>query len=162
MLLTTMQLKHHKLLQGFTLVEMLVVVAIVAILAMAGFTVFGPVMKNNRDRQRLQDLNSIKQALELYRTDTHYYPATLPTSLTSPDGRKTYLKTTPKDPLSGSNWQYTYLALPNSPVPCTGLDCTSFILCAKKEGGGNNTTPSGCSALDCGNGTHCDLGVSAD
>ncbi|MFH0936806.1 MAG: type II secretion system protein [Candidatus Daviesbacteria bacterium] len=52
---------------GFTLVELLVVMAIVAILAMVALVVFNPVEMNRRARDtvRLSDLTILKQAINI-------------------------------------------------------------------------------------------------
>lgn len=49
---------------GFTLVELLVVISIIAILSVIGLTIFGDVQKKNRDARRKADINSIADAME--------------------------------------------------------------------------------------------------
>lgn len=50
--------------QGFTLVELLVVVSIIAILSVIGITVFGSVQRGARDARRKADIDSIAKAME--------------------------------------------------------------------------------------------------
>lgn len=50
--------------KGFTLVELLVVVTIIAILTIIGITVFTSVQKNARDARRKADINAIANAME--------------------------------------------------------------------------------------------------
>lgn len=50
--------------QGFTLVELLVVVSIIAILSVIGIVVFTGVQKNSRDARRKADIDAIATALE--------------------------------------------------------------------------------------------------
>lgn len=50
--------------RGFTLVELLVVVAIIAVLAVVGVTVFANVQVNARDARRRADLDALSKALE--------------------------------------------------------------------------------------------------
>ncbi len=136
---------------GFTLVELLVAISILAILGTIGIIYYISVRKNSRDQQRLRDLNGIKQALELYRNDNRSYPANLDV-LTTPTK---YLKSVPNDP-SGGGRSYKYVA---------GSDNTSFILCAQKEGSNSFDVPSGCgSPLTCNTGTDqsCNMGLSSD
>lgn len=59
---------------GFTLVELLVTIAILGVLSSIAIVVFRGVTAGVRDSRRISDLQSIKQALELYRNDKHYYP----------------------------------------------------------------------------------------
>lgn len=49
---------------GFTLVELLVVVAIIAILSVIGLTIFSGAQANARDARRRADIDAISKALE--------------------------------------------------------------------------------------------------
>ena len=51
--------------QGFTLVELLVVISIIAILSVIGITIFTGVQKNARDVKRKGDIEAISKALEV-------------------------------------------------------------------------------------------------
>src|SRR3989344_4455904 len=90
-------------LKGFTLVELVIAMTIVAVLATIGFATFSSILKNNRDQERIKDLNSVKQALELYRSNNHSYPASLDLSCLSSasliDSTKVYMEVLPKDPI---------------------------------------------------------------
>ncbi len=85
--------------RGFTLVELLVVVAIIAVLSVVGITVFTGVQKNARDARRKADIESIGKAWEANRAQaTPYYPA-LQTSWFSSG-------TIPKDPSTNNSYNY--------------------------------------------------------
>jgi len=56
----------HKLLTGFTLVEILVVIFIIAILALVGVVFYRGQQAKARDTQRVSDLKNIQTAIELY------------------------------------------------------------------------------------------------
>lgn len=58
--------------QGFTLLELLIVVGIIAILSVALILVLNPAetLKKSRDAQRISDLSTLKTALGLYLTST--------------------------------------------------------------------------------------------
>ncbi len=58
--------------RGFTLVELLVVIAIIAILSVIGFTVFTNVQKGARDAKRRVDIEAISKALEVNKTSSGY------------------------------------------------------------------------------------------
>lgn len=59
--------------EGFTLVELLIVVAIIAVLATVGFTVFSGAQKKAQDSTYKSQTHEIAQAEEKYRNDN---PAT--------------------------------------------------------------------------------------
>lgn len=94
--------------KGFTLVELLVVVAVIGILSTLLTANFIGVRQRGRDSQRKSNVRQIQSALELYRADQSGYPTSLPacgSSFTSTDGRNTYMQKIPCDPSGGS---YTY------------------------------------------------------
>ena len=61
--------------KGFTLVELMVVMAIIAILATAGISSYGSYIKRARDTARFQDLKAIETALISYQTVNGKYPS---------------------------------------------------------------------------------------
>ena len=62
---------------GFTLVELIVVITIIGILAGFGFTNYNTSQKRARDGKRKADLEQVRSALEMCRTDTGSYPGNL-------------------------------------------------------------------------------------
>ena len=61
---------------GFTLIELIVSVTIIAVLTVAGVISYGGASKKSRDSRRMADLEKIRIALELYRQGTgSTYPA---------------------------------------------------------------------------------------
>lgn len=60
--------------KGFTLIEILVVVAIIAILASIVIVELGPAQQSGRDARRLSDLKSVQNALEFYYQKCGFYP----------------------------------------------------------------------------------------
>ena len=60
--------------KGFTLVELLVVIAIIAILAVVGVTIFSGTQKNARDARRRADIDAIAAALESSKGTAANYP----------------------------------------------------------------------------------------
>ena len=60
---------------GFSLVELLVVISIIAVLSAVLMVNFVGTRERSRDSQKVQDLNAIKSALRMYFNDYQYYPA---------------------------------------------------------------------------------------
>src|SRR5690348_13329904 len=61
---------------GFTLIELMVVISIIAILAAIGLVIYGSVQKNGRVSKRIQDLRALKTAAEQSKLDNGVYPST--------------------------------------------------------------------------------------
>ena len=95
--------------KSFTLVELLVVVAIISILASALMVGLGGARKKARDARRISDLRTVQSSLEVYYVQNNdTYPKVdgwdkLENALASITSQL------PKDPLSGgSSYDYTY------------------------------------------------------
>lgn len=147
---------------GFTLIEVLVTVFIITLLSAVGMSFFGSMQANNRDQQRLRDLNSVKQALELFRHDKGYYASSsaIQFTCTSPSfasGNKVYMDQLPKDPQCSASRNYLYQA---TPPGCSGVDCSGYVICAKKDGNKTFNVPTECQTLSCTS-NPCDMGVAS-
>lgn len=59
---------------GFTLVELMVVISIVAILSSIGLVLYNNVQVSARDVRRKGDINAVAKALEINRNDSGYQP----------------------------------------------------------------------------------------
>lgn len=100
---------------GFTLVELLISIAIISVLTSLIMANFIGIRQRARDAQRKSDVRQIQSALELYRADQGSYPASLPgckNQFTSPNGSVVYMKNIPCDPLHpnyyyGGNYFYS-------------------------------------------------------
>ncbi len=86
--------------KGFTLIEVLVVVAIVVILASMAFMFYGVSRTKSRDSVRKSDLREIQNALNLYIEDNQTYPENLLELSGS------YLNKLPNDPSTDSDYLY--------------------------------------------------------
>lgn len=60
--------------KGFTLIEILIVVAIIAILSSVVLVGLGPTQRAGRDARRLSDLRQVQTGLELYFGKCGHYP----------------------------------------------------------------------------------------
>jgi len=114
--------------QGFTLLEVMVVVVIIAIMAAA----IGPKLLGNIEKASISragtDIKSISSQLELYKAENYQYPSTdqgLEALVNKPSGDPTpknwrqYLNNTPMDP-----WENPYKYL--SPGSHGDFDIYSF------------------------------------
>ena len=101
--------KILKKLLGFTLVELLVAIAIIALIISLSVISFGSVRQQGRNTQRITDIKLIQVALQNYYHDEGRYPTTLISG----------------QPLVGSTSSTTYMAIiPIGPTPADG-NCTS-------------------------------------
>ena len=114
--------------KGFTLIEMLIVITIIALLASLILVGMGGARAKTRDARRIADLHNVMNGLELYYAKNSNYPdesnwAGLSTVLTTGDIGVSRI---PKDPLSSS---------PNSNTYYYGasLDTQDYVLGAKLE-----------------------------
>jgi len=117
-----MKKNNPHLFTGFTMIELLVVATIMIILTTIGLTSFQAASKNARNGKRKADIESVRSALVLYRTDTGGYPITSDFT-TMMTGITEYISSnTIEDPKNSAPFVYTYTS--------TGPD---FNLCAKLE-----------------------------
>ena len=139
--------------KGFTLIEMLIVIAVISILAgivLVGITGF---QSSARDTKRVGDLSSIRNNLELYFTRCGHYPTS--GTCGSPSGTGSSLSwdalgtelanqdiivssdRLSTDPRSGQSYVYAY-----------GDDGLSYILGATMENDGTQSLNPGSGDLD--------------
>lgn len=107
-----MKTLHNK--KGFTLVEVLIVIAVVGILASVVLVGLGPIQRQGRDARRLSDLRQVQTGLELYYSRNGSYPnvntwADLTTQLiTGGAGGNVGVSNVPNDPRAGAGASYFY------------------------------------------------------
>lgn len=64
----------HKKQNGFTIVELLIVIVVIGILAAITIVAYNGIQQRGRDAQRKSDIASLQKALELYHADQDGYP----------------------------------------------------------------------------------------
>jgi len=95
--------------RGFTLAELLIVIALMAIMATVALSSFTKSQKKGRDARRKQDLSEIKKALEIYYQDNFKYPDGFSSggSLSHPTIEGVvYMVKIPSDPKTGLKYYY--------------------------------------------------------
>lgn len=111
-----------KIKSGFTFIEILVVITIIALLSTTAIVSYRSAQASARDNKRKSDLEQVRAALEMYRSDEGVYPDggwSVMTGLLSG-----YLNDIPTDP---KGYSYYY----------TRPTATSYQLCAYFENEGN-------------------------
>lgn len=119
--------------QGFTLIELMVVISIIAVLSVVGVTLFNTAQKNARDARRKADIEAISKALEANYTSGSATPYPALTAAMFSSGA------VPVDPQNTGTFVYTTSALP----------AVAFTTCAVLE----NTTGNATSNVGAGLGT---------
>lgn len=106
---------------GFTLIEILVSATIIGLLATIGIAGFQSVTRSGRDALRKTDLEQLRSALEIYKSEAGFYPtATTCVANLSSD----YINPYPSDPRAPT-FRYCYIR-----------DSTlTYRLCAHLENG---------------------------
>ena len=94
---------------GFTIIEILVSVGLIALLSTMGITGFQAITRGGRDALRKTELEKIRSALEIYKSDYGFYPeadaegnaglppqymSNYPIDPKSPDSRYYYIRRT--------------------------------------------------------------------
>jgi general secretion pathway protein G len=150
---------------GFTIVELLVVIVVIAVLAAITIVAYNGIQARARDSQRDQDIKTVAKALELYYIDNGQYPAIAPNGstgaglgnywATTTDGSWSvlasalapkYLSKLPEEPIKqlnadpryGTALGYAYY--PNTSTYCGKAPLQMYLLVYKRESGTQNNT----------------------
>jgi len=84
---------------GFTLIEILVVIGIIALLASVILVGLSPARARGRDARRVADMSQMQNALELYFSRCGYYPSSAPPAMMPQAGCSNSVNMT-----TASNW----------------------------------------------------------
>lgn len=115
---------------GFTLIEILVVATIISLLAGIGMVSYSSFTKSSLDARRKADLEQIRTALEMYRSNntSSSYPLSLTMTCGSSgsivDGGNIYLSKIPTDPKCNT-YTYYYIATANDYTLAAHLETVS-------------------------------------
>lgn len=105
--------------RGFTLVELIVILAILAVFVVGALLILNPSKQLNKtyDAQRASDLNTIATSLDIYYHDNNCYPVNIPLGQKWSSGGTTYSQKLPNDPQATANRNYVYLTDTTSSCP---------------------------------------------
>ena len=126
----------NRLQKGFTLIELMIVIAIIAILAAILIPNFLHARAQSQSASCQGNEKQLATALEEYAVDhSGTYPATFAALITPPlpIPPGTYLQVLPPDPAGGPAYA---LAVPAA-VPCTNVAANSYLI---TDGGNHDTT----------------------
>ena len=90
--------------QGFTLIELMIVMVIITILAGIGLAVYGNSVQSSKEAVLREDLFRMREAIDQYHADKNRYPPTLEALV-----EEKYIRQVPMDPITRSvdTWQTT-------------------------------------------------------
>lgn len=140
--------------QGFTIVELLIVIVVIGILAALVITTYSGIQQKGRNTERVTDLKAVKGQLEAYYASNGKYPASTDlgaTSATNVTFIQTSMKGLDKEALrdpkgtagdfglgtTATITKYSYESTADDgTTACTAAagDCTKYTLTAKQEG----------------------------
>ena len=106
---------------GFTLVELLIVLAIIAILISIGLASIRRAQASAHDGQRRSDIQTIRGALEQFYADRNVYPGALVDLQNNPAATNPYLRDVPEDPVTNAVYYYDHIGGSNQTY-CIGAD----------------------------------------
>lgn len=155
--------------QGFSLVELLIVMAMIGVLAFLLVGSYSGSQARARDVRRKNDLKQIASSLELYYSDYAKYPDWASGQISCcawgakfTDGKTDYFVTLPKDP---SGYQYYYRVVDTTTNQkfqlYAHLEYSSDKSCLNgADGKPSCTSPVGLpGGIDCGGGAVCNFSI---
>lgn len=125
--------------QGFTIVELLIVIVVIGILAALVITTFTGIQRKARDTERQTDIKALHSQLEAYYAQNGYYPALAEVNTTTLAGLDADALTAPNsstaiDSNASTTAKYRYAPTPGTCTTAAG-DCTSYTLESLLEDG---------------------------
>jgi general secretion pathway protein G len=120
--------------KGFSFIEILVVVTIIGIIATIGLVTYTEFLKQSRDAKRKGDIEQIRAAIEIYKSNNNSYPTIDITNQTdicddmpACASGVYYLRKVPDDP-KNDTYEYVYSS-----------DGSDYTLCALLEQGSTSS-----------------------
>lgn len=140
--------RTHKRQQGFTLIELMIVVAVVGILSAIAYPSYAEYVRRGHRADARAGLLQAQQWMERAATATGVYPSALPDALTwTNDTNKRYTISLNKDGNKDTQLAFILNAAPKSPGPQASDKCGTYTLSNTGLRGANGKT-SGQSGYD--------------
>jgi len=104
--------------KGFTIVELLIVIVVIAILAAISIVAYNGIQQRGRDSVRTSGIRSLQKVIEIYKIDTGSYPQAINGGTPIADGSGSalsnlstalvpgYIPSIPTDPKPGVTYSY--------------------------------------------------------
>jgi len=133
--------------KSFTLIEILVVSTIIVLLTATAVVTYSAFLKQSRDARRKSDLEQVRAAVEMYRSNNDTYPITIAegASLCDPVGcppaGSKYLEKFPSDP---KNLTYKYYYSGSASNYTLGAQLETTSSCTSPPGGNSCGTGNPC------------------
>jgi len=90
--------------KGFTLIELMIVISIIAILMSVAAVQYRPAVASAKETVLREDLHELRRAIDMYTEDKRKSPQSLDDLVSA-----RYLRAIPKDPITNQpNWQVVY------------------------------------------------------
>jgi prepilin-type N-terminal cleavage/methylation domain-containing protein len=148
--------------QGFTIVELLIVIVVIGILALLVITTYSGIQAKARNSKRASDVKSLQTQIEAYFSQNGYYPSR--TDMNSDTWLGTNMKSLdknamvdPKNPTQSNDFvaspaanSYAYAVTDSSGNSCESDDtqCAKYTLTATYEGTVNGQSTAVAQNLD--------------
>lgn len=133
--------------RAFTLFELLVSISIIGILIAVASLSYGSAQKKARDARRIEDMNSIQKAAEMYYSQNNYvYPAN--TNAFVGTGGTGVMQQYPKDPKTTGWTPYSY-QIGRTYCACATMDNSSNGNCTLNTCNFNSAGSGGTGPLFC-------------
>jgi prepilin-type N-terminal cleavage/methylation domain-containing protein len=120
------RLPLFRLQAGFTFVELLVVITIIGVIIASAIVAYTSITIRSRDVRRRSDLEAIRQSLEMCRSLTGAYPASIETNVSCSPTGPILMSVIPSDPKPSVTCVYEY----------NWITATTYTLTACQEAGG--------------------------
>ena len=124
---------------GFTIVELLIVIVVIGILAAISIVAYNNIQQKSRDSILMQDIATIRKALEMYKTEHGRYPSQVPNpgiigwEVSSDSGAfissiSSAISSIPEDPTNNPNHHYAYVRDAAASYGCDATAGDRYVL----------------------------------